>query len=209
MLDNDNARTVGRQGFKEYAQGLGAAGGGPHHDHLFGGLDHGLGNGFVNHDISGQFGGNDPRPGGNSGQLGLARRLHRITDAHPGLFQKDLGAHPRFLDDLNRPVLHGPHGGFRARLGETGTHDHRNGMLAHDFLQKGDAVHARHLHIQGDDIRDLGLDPVGCDKGISSRGHHLDGRIRGKNFAQCLADNGGIIDNKYSDFLFVHRISSD
>ena len=40
---------------------------------------------------------------------------------------------------------------------EAGAHHHRNGMLRHDLLKEGQAVHARHFDVQGDDVRDLGL----------------------------------------------------
>jgi hypothetical protein len=78
-------------------------------------------------------------------------------------------------------------------------------MLAHDLLEEGQPVHARHLDVQRDDIRDLLSDPFGSHKGIASRGDHLDLRVGLEYFAQRLAHYSGVVHNQNANFWSAHR----
>ena len=66
---------------------------------------------------------------------------------------------------------------LRALLGQARADHHRNRMLAHDLLQECQPVHARHLDIEGDDVRHLFCDSVRGNKWIACRGDDLDLRI--------------------------------
>ena len=61
--------------------------------------------------------------------------------------------HARLGHKVHRAQLQRFHGDLRATLGQCGDHHHRRGPQAHESPQKIDAIHARHLDVQGDDIR--------------------------------------------------------
>jgi hypothetical protein len=72
-------------------------------------------------------------------------------------------------------------------------------MLAHELLEKGQPIHARHLDIERDHIRHFVGDPVGRDEWIAGRGDDLDLRIGGEHLAQRLAHYGGIVYDEYAN----------
>ncbi len=80
-------------------------------------------------------------------------------------------------------------------------------MLTHYFLQKGQAVHARHFDIKGDNVRHHRFQPFRRQEGISRGGHHLDAGIGVENVAQGLPHQGRIINNQHLDLL--HALTPD
>ena len=102
-------------------------------------------------------------PTGRSGRSHLTRRrtAHLGHRGHPDLVYDQGG---ELIDSARQPharlghTSHGTqlqrfHGDLRATLGQRGDHHHRRGPQAHESPQKIDAIHARHLDVQGDDIR--------------------------------------------------------
>jgi hypothetical protein len=81
--------------------------------------------------------------------------LYRLAQHKARFLQKLFAAHPRFGDDVDRPIFQGLEGALRALLGQAGTDHHRYRVLRHDLLQEGQAIHARHLDVERDHIRHL------------------------------------------------------
>ena len=69
------------------------------------------------------------------------------------VLKKLLGAQPRLGDDLHRAVFERSECALRALFGQTRTDHHRNRMLAHDLLEEGEPIHARHLDVERDHVR--------------------------------------------------------
>ena len=93
--------------------------------------------------------------------------------------------------------------GLRALLGQARTHHHRDGVLAHDLLEEGDAVHPRHLDVEGDDVRHLLADPFGGHEGIGGRRHDLDLGSEDRIFGQGLADHRRVVDDEDANFRLL------
>jgi hypothetical protein len=62
--------------------------------------------------------------------------------------------------------------------------------LGHDLAQEGDAVHARHLDVQRDNVRHFLLNAAGRGEGISGRSHDLDLGVGLQDLGHRLADQG-------------------
>jgi hypothetical protein len=56
---------------------------------------------------------------------------------------------------------------LRASFGERGNHDHGHGMAAHKLFEEGQAIHARHLDIEGQHIGMESLDFFPGSKGVT------------------------------------------
>ncbi len=74
--------------------------------------------------------------------------------------------------------------------------------MGHYFLQKSDAVHARHFDIQGDDVRFKFQNFIPGHKGVGGRTHHLNVGGFGQLLGEYFSDYGRIVDNQY----FYHDI---
>jgi hypothetical protein len=72
------------------------------------------------------------------------------------------------------------------------------------FCKRCQPIHARHLDVEGDDVRQLLADALGGYKRIAGGGNHHYFRIRGENLVQCLTDHGGVIHDKNANFRFAH-----
>ena len=112
----------------------------------------------------------------------------------------------RLQDDVDRPRLQRLEQRFRAFLDQRRAHHHRQGALRHQLAQEGDAVHARHLDVQGDDVGHLLLNVARGGKGIGGGGDHLDFRIGGQDRGHRLADAGTVVDHQDTDFLHRRQI---
>jgi len=127
--------------------------------------------------------------------------LDGVDDADARFLQKLFGTDLRLLDDVHGAVFQGFERRFRSLFGQGGADDHGDGVLGHQFFQKGDAVHARHFHIQGDDVGDDRLHVFCRNVRIRGRADNSDGRVGGEQFRQGLPDHGGIVDNKDLDLV--------
>ncbi len=72
-------------------------------------------------------------------------------------------------------------------------------MLRHQFAQEFDAVHARHLHVQGEDIRVEFHDLVAGLIGIAGAGHDFDARVRIEPGGKGLPDKRRVINHQDSN----------
>ncbi len=69
-------------------------------------------------------------------------------------------------------------------------------MLCHEFAQEGDAVHARHLDIEDDDVGHLLLNAARRHERVGRGADHLYAGIRRKDPGQDLTHRGGVIDDQ-------------
>ena len=77
-------------------------------------------------------------------------------------------------------------------------------MLRHDLLEKREPVHARHLDIERDHVRNLLADALGCNKRISGGGNHFDRRIGREHLAQRTANDCGIVYDQNANPRYAH-----
>ena len=142
-----------------------------------------------------------------SAQLRRGRGLDSLAKGYPRILQKLFAAQARFGDDFDRPILERLESALRALLGEARTDHDRYRMLGHDLLQERQPIHARHLDIQGDNIRHLFAHPLRRHKGVGSGPHDLDFRVAGEDFAECLSNHGGVVHDKNANFGCAHKLS--
>ena len=98
------------------------------------------------------------------------------------------------------PILERLKSALRALLGEARTDHHRYRVLGHDLLEKRQPIHARHLDIQGDDIRHLFADTLSRHEGVGRGAYDLDFRVGGEDFAQGLSHHCGVVHDKNANF---------
>ncbi len=132
-------------------------------------------------------------------------RLHGVADPDFRLFQELLGPDPRFQDDFDGAVFEGLERGLRTGFRQARTDDHGHRVLCHDLVEEGNAVHARHFHVEGDDVGDLAADLVRCNIGVRRCCHDLDLVVRVEDLLERLAHHRRIIDDEYADFLRHER----
>ena len=104
-------------------------------------------------------------------------------------------------DDVDRPGFQGLKQGLRPRLGQGRTHHHRDRPLGHQLAQEGDAVHARHLDVEGDDVRNFLGNALGGDERIGRDADHLDLRIGFQDRRQGLPNRGRVINDQNADLV--------
>jgi hypothetical protein len=68
-------------------------------------------------------------------------------------------------------------------------------VLGHDLAQEGDSVHARHFHIEDDDVRPADLHPLQGKYRINRGADDLDGVILSECGRQDLADHRRVVDD--------------
>lgn len=120
---------------------------------------------------------------------------HRIVGKAVG------GPDLRFQDDVDGTGLQRLDQRFRTRFRQRRTHHDRDRPLRHQLAEEGNAIHARHLHIERDDIGDLLLQLPCRHEGVRCDRHDLDIGILLQYMGQRLADAGGIVDDENADFL--------
>ena len=76
-------------------------------------------------------------------------------------------------------------------------------MLRHQLAQEGDAVHARHLDVERDDVGHLLANLAGRHEGVAGGRDHLYLRIFRQHGGQGLPDACGVVDDENPDF-FCH-----
>ena len=133
-----------------------------------------------------------PNPGGG-GELDLADQL-----LGHALEAEALGA-GRLAHIVDRPQLEGADSGVGAGLGEAGNHHHRRRPQGHDLFQERQAVHLRHLDVEGDDVGTDGLDDLARFEGIGGGADDLDPIVPGQRRGQHLAHQIAVVDNHHSD----------
>jgi hypothetical protein len=133
--------------------------------------------------------------GADTGAELLAQRRHVLVIPFGG----GLG------DEVERPQGEGLDGQLGTLAGERAEHDHP-GVDARlgQRLEGGDAVHLRHLDIEGDDVGGVGAQPLDRLGAIALRAHHLDLGVAGKGVAHRGAEHPAVIDDQNADGLVGH-----
>jgi hypothetical protein len=109
------------------------------------------------------------------GDLGHRHRVARLADDVDG-------AHAQCLDSRRR-----------ARLGERADDDGRNRVVLPELPQEAQAVHARHLDVERDDIGLVLQDHLPRLAGVSGATHDLEVVVRAQGIAQQLPRDEGVI----------------
>ena len=165
-------------------QGFGAAGGGAQHEEKIGGQRQRL------HPARRRpITRSNPRLGG--ADHGIAQGLRGVTQPI-GDAQRRLG------DDLDGAQLQRPDRRVGTLLGQGRDHDHRHGVQPHQMVEKGQAVHARHLDIQGNHIGLQLLDQRAGLIRIVGGAHHLYAPVSAQQFGEQLADHRRVVDHQYA-----------
>ena len=206
VLDDDDARRIGGQHLEHCAQRLGAAGRGADADHHLGRAAHRPPAGRRQHRVGGQLGLRFERADRRAAPLHprTGGALHHLADHVARLVEMVGHPHARLEDDVDRPRLERLHERLGALLGERGAHHHRHRALAHQLAQEGDAVHPRHLDVEGDDVGHLALDAAGGGEGIGGGGDHLDAGVLLEDRLHRLAHGGAVIDNQHAGLVGAH-----
>ena len=163
----------GGQGFEQRFQSFGAAGGCADHDHFLSGLSHGA-RGLRQDHVGGEFGlehcvrGAACTSRAPAAALTISQMAVRESSRILSCSQARLG------DDFDSAVFERTQRALRAFIGEARTDHDRNWVLGHDHLQECEAVHARHLDVEGDDVGNFFGDAIGGDEGIGGSAHDFD-----------------------------------
>jgi hypothetical protein len=140
-------------------------------------------------------------PGRDGGHPALCARcgLDRVAD-HQAAFRQVIGhPHARLEDHVHRARMHGFQQRFRAFLGQRGAHHHRHRALLHQLAQKRDAIHARHFHVQRDDVWHLLLEMARGRKRVGRSCHDFHLRVFFQDGLHRLAHAGAVVDDHDSD----------
>ena len=188
MLDDDHGGNGGGEGGKQLGDGLDPAGGGADGDQL--------------------------------GRTGGARRFHRRQrrPARPGEpdvgFRRrlDLGEYlfaegrqgdrqilQRLGHEIHRAQFQRPEGDVGALAGQGRHHHHRHRPETHQLFQELDAVHPRHLDVEGQNVGREHLDLVAGDDRVDGGADHFEFGVGRENVGQQLADDRRIIDDQHPD----------
>ncbi|MNG14841.1 hypothetical protein D3C84_986280 [compost metagenome] len=127
--------------------------------------------------------------------------MHPLADAQLG-----------FADEVDGTQFQGAQRRLGAALSQRGDHQHRSRSGRHQLFQKGQAIHAGHFYIQGDDIRRMFLDQLARHVGIRRHANQLQLSVGLNDFAQQAANQRRIIDHQDLDWHFapnsVQKLSS-
>jgi hypothetical protein len=80
-------------------------------------------------------------------------------------------------------------------------------MRAHQFLEKGEAVHARHFDIWRDDIGREAEDFITGHVRVGGRAHHFKRRIVRQDLGKKLPHQGRVVDNQNLGFHGVLQLA--
>jgi hypothetical protein len=132
--------------------------------------------------------------GSRSPGTGAAARAWLRADVAEG------GGAAGFAQHVEGPEPEGFEGVFGTALRE-GAHDnHRDGPALHEDFEEGEAVHARHLDVQRDDVGVEFLDLVAGGVGIDGGADDLDFGVSVERIGRHAADHGGVVDDEDADF---------
>ena len=82
-----------------------------------------------------------------------------------------------------------------------------SGCWAISFLRKVSPYHARHFHVEHDDVRRFLPHAFGGHEGIGCRRHDFNIRIARKYLAQGLPDDRGVVHNQDTNGPGSHRVT--
>ena len=207
VLGDDDARTVQGHSDQHLLDRLGAAGGRADGDDALGGLERSrLALPLQDHVSRVFFPDRDRldrrrRRGPPLLHPGAGRDPDLLPDfqgvAVEGVGQIDLG----LGHEIDRAQLQRLQGDRRARFGQRRHHHHRHRPQPHQIAEEGQAVHARHFHVQGQHVGIELFDLFPRRVGIGRRTHHFDAGVLAENLGENLADQRGIVHDQHLDFV--------
>ena len=141
-----------------------------------------------------------PRRGrlGQAFDVGLGRDADLVGDLLAKLLEPVGNADLRFGHKVDSPQLQGLERDFGTPLGQGGDHHHRHRAKAHQLGQEVDAIHARHLHVQRDDVGIEVADHLPRGKGIGRRADAFHVRLVVDDLAEQAAHQGGIVHHHHA-----------
>src|SRR6185437_3152601 len=95
-----------------------------------------------------------------------------------------------FGDNIHRAATECLEGSCTRSLALRADDERWDGIQKHELTQKGQAVHARHLDIESDDVGAQSKNLVACNVGVGRGSDDLHVRFRGDGFSQDLANDG-------------------
>jgi hypothetical protein len=104
----------------------------------------------------------------------------------------------RLGDEVAGAELQGTKRGIRAARRQGRDHDHRHRPERHHLFEKGEAVHMRHLDVQGQNVRIELLDQLARLQRILAGADHLHLAVALEELGEQLADQCGIVDDQGS-----------
>ena len=132
--------------------------------------------------------------------LSLAPAAARTLATSSGASRPCAAKPPRsgFGDEVDRAQPQGLQRRLRAFRGQRRDHHHRAGPLDHDAVEAGQAVHLRHVDVEGDDV---GLEAGELAQRLQpvARELHLEVGFAGEHLAEQLPHQGGIVDHQQLD----------
>jgi hypothetical protein len=206
VLDDDDAAAHVGQFRQHRLQGLGAAGRGADGDDAVGGFRHGARAGGLGgkHGVGGQLGWRRQRApcaARDVAHVGSCRGAHGRDQVVAGVLEELLDPQLGLGDDRQRAGGQRVHGRAGALFRQRGTDDGRRRMLAHDLLEEGQAVHARHLDVDHEHIGPLDLHLVQRIQRVGSNADHLDVGFALQRLAVDLADHRRVVDDHDFDSI--------
>ena len=102
----------------------------------------------------------------------------------------------RLADDVDGADAQRLDAGGRALLRQRADDDGRNRMVLHQLAQEAEAVHARHLDVERDDVGLELQDHVPRDVRIGGAADHLDVVVLAQGVAEQLADDRRVVDEE-------------
>jgi hypothetical protein len=125
-----------------------------------------------------------------------ARAAAFTLSAHLGQGLGGAGRRGGLAHAVDRAQLQRAQGHLGPGLGQAGDHDHRHRPQAHDLLEELDAVHVRHLDVEGDDVGVQGLDHAPGLERVAGGADHLDLGVTGQGGRDQAPHGGGVVDDE-------------
>ena len=175
VLDHDDAGRGGAaQAAQHHLDRLHAAGGQADRHHPVGGAAHRLLHRRWADHRRAAGGRTLAAQAGRGGDIGARGRLDRRDQAVAVIGQELAQPLLGLGDEADRAGVECRHRRLAALLGQRRAHHHRRGALVHQLAQEGDAVHARHLDVQHDDVRPVGRHLRHREQRVASGADDLD-----------------------------------
>ena len=106
----------------------------------------------------------------------------------------------RLRDHFDGPRPQGLQAQRRSRRRVRADDDDRNRLMLHQVPQEGQAVHFRHLDVQGDDIRAVLRDELTCAEGVGGLSNDLDVGLSSQSAGQHPSAGGRVVDDQHAGF---------
>ncbi|BCU07002.1 hypothetical protein Atep_16790 [Allochromatium tepidum] len=201
VLDDDEAGGGARQAGEHVFECLGAAGRGADRDHALGHARDRRRRALGQHGVGGEFLGRcHHRLGARAGRdvihACMAGGLDGIAEQGLGVFRELAQPYLGLGDDVDRPGAHRLHGDLGALLGQGRADDDRRRPLGHEPAQEGQAIHARHLDVEHDDVGPLLLHQLARKQRVARRAHDLDAGDARELFGEYLPHHRRVVHDQ-------------